>query len=466
VGKKKGKFDKVDVGVLKEGVKIVLPKNMSLEDGIEALKRKIKEEQTEIAIHEEVEAFPLDGAYALMQVLKSRYGWAHPVPEETFFGPRPPVMVNLEIAYGKQTQVIWGQFTLPGIEGVIKTGVAKKYGQMIFAISGQVKKKYEDQVKQIADEVRAYVRESSIYRGKAIRLRTNDNGDFDMANPPMFLDLSKVREEELIFPDAVHAQVQTSLWTPIEKTEACRAHKIPLKRGVLLEGKYGTGKTLTAYVTAKKCEENAWTFLYLDRVSALKDAILIARQYSPAVIFAEDIDRVVTGDRDADVDDVLNNIDGIDSKNQEIIVILTTNHVENIEKAMLRPGRLDAVISVPAPDAKAAERLMRLYGRDLIPASESLTGAAKVLEGCIPAVVREVVERSKLYAISRSDDVYLTGADLEQAALTMKHHLSLMEAPRDAKTPEQVFGETLKVLVARSMPEHMEEVIDAIKERV
>jgi SpoVK/Ycf46/Vps4 family AAA+-type ATPase len=76
-----------------------------------------------------------------------------------------------------------------------------------------------------------------------------------------------------------------------------QAHKVPLKRGVLLEGPYGTGKTLTAFVTAKKCVENGWTFIMLDRVAALKEALTFARMYAPAVVFAEDIDRSVEGER-------------------------------------------------------------------------------------------------------------------------------------------------------------------------
>mgnify|MGYP001599362321 CR=1 FL=1 len=50
-----GQYDKVDVGVQREGVKIVLPEKMTIEDGIKALQRKLKEEQTMVAINEEVD---------------------------------------------------------------------------------------------------------------------------------------------------------------------------------------------------------------------------------------------------------------------------------------------------------------------------------------------------------------------------------------------------------------------------
>lgn len=441
-------FTHTDVGVKREGVKLILPETMTYEMGIDILKRKIKEEQTTVAVHETVETYPLDGAYALMQVLKDRYGWAQAVATPGFFGDNPPAMMSLEVGPGKFEQVIWGGFIVPGVEGRLETGATRKDGRFIFAIQGEVKQRYRDEIKKLADHVRDYVKVKSVYKGKAIRLKTTDAGDLDARQPPTFLDLSRVNEEELTFSAELAAQVQTNLFTPIEYTEECRRYKIPLKRGVLLEGKYGTGKTLTAFVTAKKAERNGWTFLYLDRVSGLKSAINFAQQYGPAVIFAEDIDRAMEGGRTVKIDDILNQIDGIDSKGQELITILTSNHVENINKAMLRPGRLDAVLSIVPPDAKACEKLIRLYGRDLVAEGEDLTKVGEALAGQIPATIREVMERSKLAAIPRHQNgeaLTLIASDLLIAAHEMKSHLALM-APKDekGKTSEEMIGIAIK----------------------
>lgn len=462
------KFSNTEVDVKREGVQIVLPDKMSLEEGIKALQHKIEQEKVEVSIYEEVDAFPLDGAAAFSYVLKDMYGWADAVPTPGFFGDQPPTMVNLEVDFGKQIQIMWGSFRVPGIEGLLKTSVAPKDGRMIFLISGKVKQKHRDEVKMIADNVRRYVREHSIYRGKAIRLKTDSDGDINFGNPPTFLDLSKVNENELTFSDDIREQVETNLFTPIVHTDACRKHRIPLKRGILLEGRYGTGKTLTAYVTAKRCRENGWTFIYLDRVAGLKTCIDFARIYGPAVIFAEDIDRVVTGERSVEIDDVLNIIDGVESKGMELITILTTNYVENIEKAMLRPGRLDAIISVLPPDKKAAEKLMRIYARDLLASSEDITEAAEELSGQIPAVIREVVERSKLYAISHNTgtELRLTGKDLAAAARGMKNHLALM-APKDTtkETAEEQVGIAMRQIIAGVL-EQSTSRIEEIHDRV
>jgi transitional endoplasmic reticulum ATPase len=135
------------------------------------------------------------------------------------------------------------------------------------------------------------------------------------------------------------------------------------------------------------------------------------------------------------MNDILNTIDGVDMKRAEQIVVLTTNHVDRINRAMLRPGRLDAVISVLPPDAQAVTQLMRHYARGLLndATDESLQSAAKLLEGQIPSIVREVVERSKLAAVFRvgkGGDVTLVGEDLTVAAKGMLAHMKLLEEPK------------------------------------
>lgn len=467
------KFANTDVQIHKGGTQIVLPKDpkeMTTREAIETLQRLEASEETKISIHEEVQAFPLEGAFALMRALKRIYGWADAVPKPSFFGPIPPTMVNLEIAPGVHTQVIWGQFNVPNVSGRLETSQTRRNGRPIFVISGTVKKKEQQAVKRVADLTRQIVSEESIYRGKAIKLRTDDDGQMDFENPPAFIDTTRVDERELVFSEELTAQVKTNLFTPIERTAQCRQHHVPLKRGILLEGKYGTGKTLTAFVTAKKCEANGWTFIMLDKVGALKEALLFARMYAPAVVFAEDIDRSVEGERSVEMDDILNTIDGVDSKGAELITILTSNHVENINKAMLRPGRLDAVLSIIPPDAKAAERLIRLYSHGLVLDSEDVSDAGQELAGQIPAVIREVVERSKLHAIGRleaDEDFLLSGEDLLTAAKGMKTHLALMNPPatKDPTAGEKL-AEAMGEIVSKQLPTKVPTNVRYIKDKV
>lgn len=462
-------FDNIDVGLERRGKKIILPNDptdMSPDAAIKILERLKAQDQTQVRVHEEVECFPLEGAWALMQALKNIYGWISPQPTPGFFGPTPPNMVGLEVAPGQFVQVVWGDMGLPGVEGHISTGATEKDGMPRFVIGGVVKQKFMAQVRAIAEETRRIAKDNSIYKGKSVRMATDDDGDVNWSQGLKFLDVSKVNEDELVHPDATMEQVEVNLFTPIEKTEMCRKYKIPLSRKILFEGPYGTGKTITAYVAAKKAVANGWTFIYLDRVAGIKDALLFAKQYAPAVVFAEDIDRIMDGERDSDTDDVLNTIDGVDTKGYEILTIFTTNEINKIHQAMLRPGRLDAVISVRAPDQKAAEKLIRVYARELLPDTTSITGAASELAGQIPAVIREAVERSKLYAVgrgARGKSLVITEQDLIRSTQGMKMHLDLLNKEAAPKTSAEKMLENLREALGVNILQEFESDSDLLE---
>lgn len=430
----------INVAIGNEGHKIILPSvpvNMDLETGIKTLERKLKEENQEVGVDERVDAFPLDGAVAFHKAMQQIFGWVTAVPTPGFFGPQPPRTIDVEVGFNKRISVIWGRFELPGIDGHVECGGYTTPAGPRFIITGKVRRKHHAIIRLLAETTRAIVAVDSIYRGKAIRLKVDDDGDIDWDNGISFSDLSGVHPDNLVFSAETEIQIATSLWTPIEQTERCRLHGIPLKRGILMEGPYGTGKSLASAVTAVKAVANSWTFLSVEKVAGLAQALHFARKYQPCVLFAEDIDRVMNGaDRDDEIDDILNTIDGIESKSTEIMVVLTTNHVERITRAMLRPGRLDAIISIQPPDAEAVRKLIRLYGHGLVMSDDLLEQSGHSLAGAIPAVISECVQRAKLVAIRRrptDEGLLITDADIADAAIGLKPHVTLLGSEMEDK---------------------------------
>lgn len=424
---------------------------------IDYIQRMKKRAEETVAVYEPIECYPLEGAYALMKALQDIYGWANAIPGVGFFGQKvPPTMVGLEIGFNETTNVVWGRMEVPGVTGFLNSGIDEKDGRMIYVLSGEVKQKNMAAVKLIANKIREITSTTSIYRGKAIRVKFGSEDIWD--DQPHFLDTSHAERDSLIFSKDLQKQINVNLWTCIEHTARCRQAGIPLKRGILLEGPYGTGKTLVAHVTAAICEANGWTFIYLNDVKQLAKAIQFANSYAPAVIFAEDVDKAVDGGsasvgRTDKVNAILNTIDGMDTKNHEIMVVLTTNHLGQINQAMLRPGRLDAVISVRPPDAEAVEKLIRLYGRGLIADDEDLGQVGQALAGEIPASIREVVERAKLSAISHVEPgqlLYVTGEDLYTAATLMKNHLELL---RQQDPPDRTLETAVGILGRHLVPQ-------------
>lgn len=418
-----------------EDGKIYLPKSMGLDEGILWLQRKKREENEVVSFNEAIQCFPPDGAVAFAKAMKEKFGWTSMVATPGFFGSSPPTMIDVATGPYSSVKIPWGRFEIPGIDGHVSTGVASKDGQMVFAIQGQVKQKHYHILADLADLTRKHAVEGSIYRGQAIRVEYHEDGQGEFGNmdAPTFLDLSQIDSSELTFSKKLDQAIRDYIFTPILYSDECEAAGVPVKRGILMFGGYGTGKTLTAYVAAQKCVEAGRTFIYLRDVRHLAQAVDFAKQYSPAVIFAEDIDRAVQGqDRSAEVDRILNTLDGVDSKQNNVMVILTTNHVDEVNKALLRPGRIDLALEITPPDADAVQKLVRIYGRGLIDPTADLGKVGAALDGYIPAVIREAVERSKLSAVSRlersPEEGELTEQDLLIAAETLTGQIKLLNA--------------------------------------
>lgn len=457
------KFKDVDVVRADDVTQITLPKGMTIDEGMVWLKRQKEEEERTVGVSHELNYSPLDGAVAFHKAISQIYGFASLVPTPGFFGNNPPVMVGVQVSPTETIQVPWGRVEIPGIEGFLMTGI-KWEPNPCFVINGQVKRKCEDKVHELVSATRKILQENSIYKGKSVKVSfqwKRDDKDFDpMANCPQFIELSGVDEDDLIFSEEVQSKLNIALFHPIRYPEACRQAKIPLKRGILLSGRYGVGKTLTANVTAKRANNKGWTFIYLDSVLDLKEGLQFAAQYSPAVIFAEDIDRMLQGERTYDMDDVLNILDGVDTKGREIISVFTTNHMNDINHAVRRPGRLDAIVDIPPPDAEAAVKIIRRYSKNLLVDNIDLTKVGKLCEGKIPAIIRETVERAKIAAIGRTNGGNIEGKvteeDLMQAALAMAEHAKLLEVT------EEVQDDTARVFMEVTGTRNAQKVLGEI----
>lgn len=447
---------KVVAEVVHAGSQMILPEGCSLEEGIDLLQRRMAYMNEVVNIAETIDVSPLDGAHALDRVLAARYGWSEVGATPGWFGSTPPTLVAVEVSRGKRVNVPFGRFTMPTIKGHLEIGGEIQNGRVQFAVKAQIRRESEQEVMELLAELRAFLVNGSIYRGQAVRVRfLKDNGDVLPLPDIRYID-TDVDERTLIYSRDVEAMIHTNLFTPLLRLRELEANGITFRRGVLLGGTYGTGKTLAAKVASKYAVQAGVTYLYVPRADELKQAIEFARQYqSPGcVIFCEDVDRVTKGERSVAMDDLLNIIDGIDGKNDRIMVVLTTNDLQNIHPAMLRPGRLDAVIEVTAPDADAVERLLRSYGGDSIVGFEDLSEAGAILAGEIPATIAEVVKRAKLAQIGLQpvgEPVgHISGRALAIAATTMSRQLALLKTDRNPPR-EPTMREVIEGAVRREL---------------
>jgi transitional endoplasmic reticulum ATPase len=441
-----------------EGTQIVLPPNMTEDEAIQVLQRRRDENNTEVQVMEIIPGYPLDSLLALQRAMSKKYGWTDLRPMPGFWGPRPPRMVAITVDdQGTTVSVPWGKMVIPSIKGWLQPSVNfDSHGQPQLSLGGIVQRRSMAAVSELAAMARQEVLLGSIYKGKAIRVefpKFDADHPFDpQVHVPQFLKLNGVSRSDLVFRADVDWAVQTSIFTPITKIEKLREMGTPFRSGVLASGEYGVGKTLLANVTAKLCEDHSITFIYLAQTSDIAQARSFARQYQPAVIFAEDVDSVLAGEsRDERVNEVLNVIDGVEGKSDEVMVIFSTNHPEKINRALLRPGRMDAVITIEPPDAEAVARLIKLYAKETLAKSVDLREVSEMLAGNIPAAIREVVERAKKAALYRSANgslVSISSQDLIFSAKSMTRHLAMLkekpcEPLSDEEKAAKIQGEAL-----------------------
>lgn len=459
LGGQRTEFHSVDIGRAPKGnAKIILPEDMTYDEGIKWLQRKRDAELKEVAVQEMITGFPLDAARALQLAVQDRYGYQElkTIPGGFFEPDRPPLFITAPIdAKGSVEEIFVGRFKVPQIDGYLET---YPDGNNALVLGGIVKQKSLPEVKAIAALTRQYLAERSLYKGRAVKIDFAKVLGKGMVMPE-FWDTTKGSEELLLNKD-VTAQVRAALWNTIIYTDRCRALGIPLKRGLLFEGEYGTGKTLCANKTARIATEFGWTFIYVDAVH-LSVAYEFAKRYQPAIVFAEDVDRAAKDNEDF-VGQLSNVLDGVDSKRAEVILIFTTNHVSNIPGVLLRPGRIDAAIHFSTPDADTAAKLVEHYaidistGRSLLDPSCNAEAIGTKLAGKIPAIIREVVERAKLHAIDR-EPLLIQTDDIIYTAELMEHHAKLCQPPVVAPSTAEVLATSLQRLTGTAVEEMLTE---------
>lgn len=251
-------------------------------------------------------------------------------------------------------------------------------------------------------------------------------------------------------------------------------------KGVLFFGPPGTGKTLLAKAVATEVSANfisvkgpeLLSMWFGESESNIRDIFDKARAAAPTVVFLDELDSIAKargrgsgdagGASDRVVNQLLTEMDGMNAK-KNVFVIGATNRPDQIDPALLRPGRLDQLIYVPLPDEEARLSIMQAQLRNTpLEPGLKLNQIAKATSGFSGADLSYIVQRAAKFAITDSIEANKLIAKEKEAKKEAAGDVK-MDGAEDEEVPEEEEEEDPVPYITHA---HFEEAMKTAKRSV
>jgi transitional endoplasmic reticulum ATPase len=197
----------------------------------------------------------------------------------------------------------------------------------------------------------------------------------------VFIEIPTVHWEDVGGLDEIKQALREAVEWPIKNPELFTSMGIEPPKGILLFGPPGCGKTLLARAVASESEANFISIKGPEIFSkwvgesekAIREIFRKSRMASPAIIFLDEVDSIVpkrgagysdSGVTERVISQLLTEMDGLITL-QNVVVIAATNRPDILDPALIRPGRFDRLIYVPAPDAESRLAIIEIYTEDM-----------------------------------------------------------------------------------------------------
>jgi hypothetical protein len=263
----------------------------------------------------------------------------------------------------------------------------------------------QEAIERALSEISRLASERSVFRGQVISMAPEVFGPGRQA-PLNFLERPAVSRDQIVLPAEVLESIEEQVLGVGSYAGRLRASGQHLKRGVLLYGAPGTGKTHTLRYLLGQMPEATVIVLSGPALGRIKQACSVARTLQPSVVVVEDVD-LIAEERQSRPGApypmpllflLLNEMDGLDA-DVDVTFLLTTNRADVLEPALAaRPGRVDLAAELPLPDADARRQLIRLYQGNLKLDLEKPGAIIKRTEGVTAAFLKELLRKAAMLA--------------------------------------------------------------------
>ncbi|MBI2542723.1 MAG: AAA family ATPase [Candidatus Aenigmarchaeota archaeon] len=234
----------------------------------------------------------------------------------------------------------------------------------------------------------------------------------------VLVEIPNVKWNDIGGLDDVKQQLQEMVEWPLKNPEAFEKMGISPPRGILLYGPPGTGKTLLAKAVANEAGANfisikgpeVFSKWVGESEKSIRDMFRRARQVAPAIIFFDEIDSVAprrglfTGSNSTEtvVSQLLSEMSGLEEL-KGVVVMAATNRPDIVDPALLRPGRFDRMVVVPAPDYKSRLEIFKVHTKKMPLAKDvDLKELARKTDGFSGADIESMCREAAM-AVLRED---------------------------------------------------------------
>jgi transitional endoplasmic reticulum ATPase len=214
----------------------------------------------------------------------------------------------------------------------------------------------------------------------------------------------------------VKEELAEAIEWPLKHANLFAEANVEPPKGILLYGPPGTGKTMIAKAVAATSEANFISIKGPELISkwvgesekGVREVFRKARQAAPCVIFFDELDAVAPrrggSEGDAHVTErllsqMLTELDGLEDL-KGVVVIGATNRPDIIDEALLRPGRFDRILEVPAPDKEARKHIFQIHTKKKpLESDVNLDKLVEMTEGMTGADIAALVNAAAMTAI-------------------------------------------------------------------